>query len=81
MLTHLTHPHPHNPLYNSCLLCASPGGDGEATFALPDLRDRKILGKSADPGQFFPIGLSAGTNVLGLTVPNLPPHTHGYEGT
>ncbi len=72
-LTH--HPHTYFSL-QLFSLCLSQGGNGEENFALPDLQDRKILGS----GEGFPIGLPAGTNVLDLNVPSLPPHTHGYEG-
>src|SRR6185503_18025569 len=48
------------------------GGDGITTFALPDLRSRAPIHKSAD----FLIGETGGTESVTLTVPQTPAHSH-----
>lgn len=48
------------------------GGDGITTFALPDVRGRKMMGIS--PSHFW--GERAGSQAVTLTIANLPPHSH-----
>jgi len=54
------------------LLGTNYGGDGQTTFALPDLRGRSVVDESATR----PIGSVAGHDSVTLTVANLPAHTH-----
>jgi len=51
-------------------------GDGSATFALPDLRNRFALGLDGgtDPGD------TGGQAAVSLTTAQLPAHTHGGPG-
>lgn len=53
------------------------GGDGQTTFALPDLRGRVAVGMGSGPG-LSPIvqGQSGGVDTTSITVNNLPAHTH-----
>jgi microcystin-dependent protein len=55
------------------LLGTTYGGDGRTTFALPDLRDRTIMGT----GNGVTIGSQLGTNFITLTAAELPPNTLG----
>jgi len=48
------------------------GGDGQTTFALPDLRGRVPVHFSDN----FPIGTSGGEETHTLTVSEIPAHTH-----
>jgi microcystin-dependent protein len=53
------------------------GGDGQTTFALPDLRGRFPVGIGAGPGlTTIGLGQAAGSENVTLTVNNLPPHGH-----
>ena len=59
------------------LLGFSFGGDGEATFALPDLRGRGAVHQGVGPG-LSPrgVGQRGGAEQVSLTIPQLPPHAH-----
>lgn len=59
------------------LLGTTFGGDGRTTFGLPDLRGRSIVGIGSGPG-LDPItwGEKGGRYEIGLTGPNVPPHSH-----
>lgn len=48
-------------------------GDGATTFVLPDYRGRGLVGATAAR----PVGTLFGSATKGLTVGNLPPHSHG----
>jgi microcystin-dependent protein len=54
------------------------GGDGQQTFALPDLRGRVPLHFGLGPGisQPYTIGQSGGVEQVTLTVQQIPPHSH-----
>ncbi len=53
------------------------GGDGQTTFALPDLRGRIPIHYGSGPGlSAHPIGSKAGSEQVTLTVAQLPSHTH-----
>jgi len=59
------------------------GGDGANYFAVPDLRGRAAIGCDEGTGrlggQMGPDqpGGSGGTALVGLSVPQMPPHAHG----
>ncbi|MFM2267435.1 MAG: hypothetical protein RL757_876 [Bacteroidota bacterium] len=59
------------------LLGTTYGGDGQTTFALPDLRGRVPVGTGAGPG-LSPVvqGHFWGTDNVTLNQMNLPAHTH-----
>lgn len=59
------------------LLGTTYGGNGQTTFALPDLRGRVPVGTGQGPG-LAPVvqGETAGAPSTTLTIPNLPPHVH-----
>jgi len=53
------------------------GGDGNTTFGLPDLGGRVAIGAGQGPGlPNFAIGEQVGSANVGLSVANLPSHTH-----
>lgn len=53
------------------------GGDGESTFAVPDLRGRiPIHNGTANYGTSFVLGESAGVETVTLTTAQIPAHTH-----
>lgn len=59
------------------LLGTTYGGDGETTFALPDLRGRVAGHEGTGPGlPPFRLGERLGAPNHTLSVPELPPHTH-----
>lgn len=57
------------------LLGTTYGGNGQTTFALPNLASRSPLGFSGSN----PLGASAGTEAETILVTNLPPHTHNLQ--
>jgi microcystin-dependent protein len=54
------------------------GGDGEETFALPDLQGRAPMHQGQGPGisQSYVIGEKAGTESVTLTTQQIPVHNH-----
>jgi len=53
------------------------GGDGQATFKLPDLRSRVPVGQGQGAGlSNYPIGAATGTEATTLLQSNMPAHTH-----
>jgi microcystin-dependent protein len=53
------------------------GGDGKATFALPDMRGRVPLGcGQSSTGSLYAIGSSGGEESVQLAVGQLPSHAH-----
>jgi microcystin-dependent protein len=59
------------------LIGTTYGGDGQTTFALPDLRGRFPVHQGQGPGlSNYTIGEITGTETVTLTVPQLPNHTH-----
>jgi len=62
------------------LLGTTYGGNGQTTFALPDLRGRLPLNQGQGPGlSNYVIGQQSGTPTVTLTAANLPAHTHGVS--
>ncbi len=59
------------------LLGTTYGGDGQSTFALPDLRGRVPLHQGAGPGlSNRTIGQTGGSERVTLNAQQLPAHTH-----
>jgi microcystin-dependent protein len=60
------------------LIGTTYGGDGQTTFALPDLRGRVAIHQGTDPstGRNFIIGEKSGEESVTLTVGQLPAHSH-----
>ena len=59
------------------LLGTTYGGDGQQTFAVPDLRGRLPIHMGAQTGgPTYVIGQSAGSETVTLTSAQMPSHTH-----
>jgi microcystin-dependent protein len=64
------------------LLGTTYGGNGQTTFALPDLRGRAPIHDGQGPGlSSWSAGQSAGAETVTLTTANLPAHNHGVQAT
>lgn len=64
------------------ILGTTYGGDGQTTFALPDLRGRVPLQQGQGPGlQSYVLGQKAGTETVTLTVNEMPAHNHSITVT
>ena len=59
------------------LIGTTYGGDGQSTFALPDLRSRVPIHQ----GNNFILAETGGVEEVTLTVPQLPAHSHGLTAT
>jgi microcystin-dependent protein len=59
------------------LIGTTYGGDGQTTFALPDLRGRFAVHQGQGPGLSpYVIGEATGTETVTLTLQQLPAHNH-----
>ncbi len=59
------------------LIGTTYGGDGQTTFALPDLRGRIPVGTGQGPGlPNVDLGEVWGTENVNILVPNMPAHVH-----
>lgn len=64
------------------LLGTTYGGNGQTTFALPNLNGRTILGQGpSTTGTNYLIGEESGTENTTLLQSQMPAHTHGLMGT
>ncbi|HKV40302.1 MAG TPA: tail fiber protein [Blastocatellia bacterium] len=59
------------------LIGTTYGGDGQSTFALPDLRGRIPM----HFGNGFTLAETGGVETVTLTVSQIPAHTHPFLGT
>lgn len=59
------------------LIGTTYGGDGQTTFALPDLRGRLPIHQ----GNGFVLAETGGAEEITLTVQQIPSHTHGFVGS
>jgi microcystin-dependent protein len=59
------------------LIGTTYGGDGQSTFALPDLRGRLPIHQ----GNTFTIGQSLGTETVTLTTSQIPGHSHPLQAS
>lgn len=64
------------------LIGTTYGGDGQTTFAVPDLRGRLPIHQGQGPGlSSYIIGEMAGTETVTLTSNQIPAHTHSVMAT
>lgn len=64
------------------ILGTTYGGDGQTTFALPNLAGRSAVGSGQGPGlSYYDLGEVIGNNSVTLNVTNLPAHTHSATGS
>ena len=64
------------------LLGTTYGGNGQTTFALPDLQGRAPMHPGSGPG-LTPrdLGETGGSDQITLTPNQMPPHTHGLQAS
>jgi microcystin-dependent protein len=63
------------------LLGTTFGGDGQTTFALPDLRGRVPVGTGTGPGvPNIDLGQISGSATVTLLITNMPSHVHTASG-
>lgn len=58
------------------LIGTTYGGDGQSTFALPNLQSRVPIHAGSGPGTTFSLAQSGGTETVTLTTQQLPAHAH-----
>ena len=63
------------------LIGTTYGGDGQSTFALPDLQGRIPVHQGSGPGGFYVIGQESGTETVTLTVNQIPAHAHPAQAS
>jgi len=63
------------------LIGTTYGGDGQNTFALPDLRGRAVIHQGASTGQNYVIGQALGVENVTLITPQMPGHPHSFSAT
>ena len=64
------------------ILGTTYGGNGQVTFALPDMRGRAPIGFGQGAGlSDYELGETLGKESTTLTLNNLPPHNHPMTGT
>lgn len=65
------------------LIGTTYGGDGQSTFALPDLRGRLPIHNGTNPntGSTFQLGEAAGAEEITLTTQQIPTHTHPMQAS
>jgi microcystin-dependent protein len=58
------------------------GGDGQTTFALPNLASRVVVGQGPLPGgSTYSLGQAMGTENVTLTAGQAPLHSHPFSGS
>jgi len=58
------------------LLGTAFGGDGQRTFALPDMRGRVAMGQGSNPSGQWSIGQTGGEEMHTLSLAEIPGHRH-----
>lgn len=69
----------YDTLFN--LIGTTYGGDGQSTFATPDLRGRVPTHMGSSGGTTYQIGESSGVETVTLTSQQMPQHTHSLVAT
>jgi microcystin-dependent protein len=63
------------------LIGTTYGGDGQETFALPNLQSRVPMHAGSNGGQSFILAEAAGVESVTLTTQQIPSHTHAVLGS
>jgi microcystin-dependent protein len=63
------------------LIGTTYGGDGQSTFALPDLQSRVPVHQGSFAGTNFILGQSGGVETVTLTTQTMPAHGHAITAT
>lgn len=58
------------------LIGTTYGGDGQTTFALPDMRGRAVVGDGSSPFGTYVLGQKFGSEFGTVTTATMPAHTH-----
>src|SRR5215211_2706834 len=61
------------------LIGTTYGGDGQETFALPDLQGRVPIHAGTSGGITYQLGEKAGTETVTLTTQQIPNHSHAAQ--
>ncbi|MFZ4475770.1 MAG: phage tail protein [Saprospiraceae bacterium] len=61
------------------LIGTSYGGDGQSTFALPDLRGRLPIHQGTLQGTTYVLAQTGGVETVTLTANQIPSHTHAFQ--
>ncbi|MCV2882445.1 phage tail protein [Actibacterium sp. XHP0104] len=61
------------------LIGTTYGGNGQTSFALPDLRGRVALSQGQREGENYKLGARAGHEEVALETSQIPPHNHQTE--
>ncbi|MFW0739222.1 phage tail protein [Flavobacterium sp. T12S277] len=62
------------------ILGTTYGGNGQTTFALPNLQGATAIGQGTSPGGTYVLGQAAGTPNVSILTSNLPAHVHAGPG-
>ena len=62
------------------LIGTTYGGDGQTTFAVPNLQSRIPIHAGTSAGITYNLGEAAGAETVTLTVPQIPSHSHVPQG-
>ena len=63
------------------LLGTTYGGNGQTTFALPNLQSRVPMHTGTFQGNSYPQGQVAGTEQITLNIGEMPMHNHAFIGS
>ena len=63
------------------LIGTTYGGDGQSTFALPNLQSRVPIHMGSNAGQTFVLAEQGGVESVTLSVQQIPSHTHALLGS
>lgn len=63
------------------LIGTTYGGDGQSTFALPDLQSRIPIHMGTGGGANYTLAETGGAEQVTLTVPQIPSHSHAPQAT
>ena len=63
------------------LIGTTYGGDGQSTFALPDLRGRLPIHNGTSLGTNYTLAETGGVETVTLTASQIPAHTHNLHAT
>jgi microcystin-dependent protein len=63
------------------LIGTTYGGDGESTFALPNLQSRVPIHMGTNDGTPYQLAETGGVEAVTLTTQQIPNHTHAFTGS
>src|SRR5437773_12295055 len=63
------------------LIGTTYGGDGQSTFALPDLRGRVPIHQGTNQGTSYTLAETGGVETVTLTTNQIPVHSHALQAS